>query len=293
VLQPSVPEAERATGAAPPLSLQTVEPYTKFYLTPSLNPDGSIRSVPEKSSIPIADLFPQVLFARLDERDTSGLTAQASPAVVINGLVTDKSVLNTTVNAWKKKSGPQAADELTVNMRPSAICLDPLDPRSPVTVVTPSIKALNGEAAIDDLPDLRAKIAARFGRQAGEVRIVEGCLPPGSYAINLVYGTGQAWTMPNEAGICQGPLEQPGGIGCIQQGQPGRPLLASQQARVWVAGQQTSGYCAGIAGQASQAAPANGTDHLDPSDYLAGVPKACLRPDETEESVRQQLDRKP
>lgn len=33
---------------------------------------------------------------------------------------------------------------------------------------------------------------------------IQGCLPKGRYAINVVYPDGQAWTVPNEAGACTG-----------------------------------------------------------------------------------------
>ena len=43
-------------------------------------------------------------------------------------------------------------------------------------------------------------LKAQFGRP---VVFQEGCLPQGRYTMNLVYGTGQAWSDPNEAGVCQ------------------------------------------------------------------------------------------
>jgi hypothetical protein len=49
-------------------------------------------------------------------------------------------------------------------------------------------------------------VAAALAPIFGNVTIVQGCLPPGRFAPNLVYPTGQAWTVPNESGSCS-PLE--------------------------------------------------------------------------------------
>ena len=44
-----------------------------------------------------------------------------------------------------------------------------------------------------------AALTPIFGKINGPV---QGCLPPGRYAPNFVYPTGQAWTVPNESGSC-------------------------------------------------------------------------------------------
>jgi hypothetical protein len=63
------------------------------------------------------------------------------------------------------------------------------------------------------------------------------CIPPGRYAINVVYATGQAWTVPNEAGHCA--IGE--GITLLDSsGKPGscglksRPVLTSQGTRAVV-----------------------------------------------------------
>jgi hypothetical protein len=66
-----------------------------------------------------------------------------------------------------------------------------------------------------DLFDASAVLASQ-SKLVREIAI--GCLPTGRYGINVVYPTGQAWTVPNEAGSCaatEGDVELP----------PGSPVL--------------------------------------------------------------------
>jgi hypothetical protein len=55
-------------------------------------------------------------------------------------------------------------------------------------------------------PDLPLFDADALKQAAGNlVRTVRrGCLPTGKYGMNVVYPTGQAWTVPNEMGACTG-----------------------------------------------------------------------------------------
>jgi hypothetical protein len=89
---------------------------------------------------------------------------------------------------------------------------------------------------VADEAALEATLSAQFGRS---VRIEYGCLPEGRYALNLVYETGQAWTVPNEAGVCA-PDEPPGeGICGV------RPKLFSQGVVVTLGAPRDPNYCAG------------------------------------------------
>ena len=284
VLRASVPEAEVAAGLAPPLSLQVGPPYTKLYLSARRTRSGALETTPEASTPELAELFPQVVLSKLDlARDPQGRTAQSEPANLVSGLVVDDRLLGTITSQWEGR-GVKPVDQVTALLRPSVICARPADPAAPLVLVTPSFRSLPtgadpaGEVVISDFARIREKLGARFGRPASQVKVVEGCLPPGTFGINLVQGTGQAWSLPNEAGVCQGPQEVDDGAGqCKQAGQAARPKLASQAARVRIAGlQQADGHCDQIAQRASSAAPANGADRLAPEDYLAGVPRACL-----------------
>ncbi len=283
VLSAGVPAAEVSTGLAPPLSLQVGPPYDRLYLSVHRTASGEIETTPEASSPPVADLFPQAVLGKLDlARDPLGLTPQASPAVILSGLVVDQRLLSTTAPTWATK-GVTPSESVNVLLRPSVICAQPTDPTAPLVLVTPSFRSRptttdpGGQAVVSDFVRLRTKLAERFGRSAEQVKVVEGCLPPGALGINLVYDTGQAWSLPNEAGVCQSPQEVDEGNGqCKQQGQPARPRLASQAARIRLVGLSEAGFCDTIAQRASDAAPANGADRLAPEDYLAGVPRACL-----------------
>jgi hypothetical protein len=282
VLRPGVPENEVATGLAPPLSLQVGPPFTRFFLSARRAASGDIETTPEGASPAIAELFPQAVFSRLAEReDPALLTTQAAPAVIASGLVVNERLLGTTAALWAKQ-GTLPSEELRILVRPSVICTRPADPSSELLLVTPSFRsrptpeAPEGEPVIGDPAALRANLAARFQKPIDKVKVVEGCLPPGKFGLNLVYGTGQAWSLPNEAGSCRTPLENPEGEGCKQQGQPARPALASQRFFLRIEGSQEGTYCDQIAAQAAARAETNGGDRLEASAYLAGVPVACL-----------------
>jgi hypothetical protein len=303
VVRPSVPEPEVSAGLAPPLSLQVGPPFTKFYLTARRNLAGAVETTPEGSNPAIAELFPQVVFSRINDRsDPALLTSQSDPAVIASGLVVNERILATTAALWDKK-GIEPVDELRVLMRPSVICTRPLDPSSELYLVTPSFRSRptakdpQGEVVIGNPTALRTNLAARFNKPIEKVKVVEGCLPPGKYGMNLVYGTGQAWSLPNEAGRCRSPLEveRPDNQTCKQEGKPARPILMSQRFHVTLEGAQEDGYCEQIAGIAAANAASNGADLLDASDYIAGIPVACLNADEraNPEILRQKMAKLP
>lgn len=257
VFRAGVPSDEQATAFASPLSLQAGPPYDFFRIYSTKNADGSPAVVPEKTppGIAIRDLFPQTILARLDWGDGTNQTPQAAPAVILQALVSKDGLLSAISDQDAKSPTVQAA------LRPSVICTQPEIPGSRIYLVTPSFKAENGEVVIDDPVELAGKVAARFGRSPADVSVIEGCLPPGRYSANLVYDTSQAWTLPNEAGVCSG-LEKPGGTGCVQDGIAGsRPLVASQAAYVRIGGYQKPGSCNATAEGVS---------------YVRGIPAVCL-----------------
>ena len=265
----SVPEAERETAAASPLNLQTVEPLTKFVLNAHTNADGEVLTIPEKPENPalnVADMFPQAIFAKLDERDGKLQTAQASPAVIIQGLVMREGKLTSTLAANPVVKEVSVIDTLTVGVRPSVICLNPTDTLATVYVVTPELTALNGEVVVNP-DDLIPKLIDTFGNRPN-IEVIDGCLPTGLFQTNLVYETGQAWTIPNEAGFCVG-AERTTSSGCIIDALgTGRPVLGSQQTILQIAGEREAGYCA--------------KKHAGDANYIQGIPKVCLRQDEIE-----------
>ena len=70
------------------------------------------------------------------------------------------------------------------------------------------------------------------------------CLPLGRYAIAMVYPDGQAWTVPNEAGVCSGSEGATDYAGLTCTLQP-RPVVYSQGARavVEVVAASDPAYC--------------------------------------------------
>jgi hypothetical protein len=265
------PTSERCLAVSPPYLLQAVAPYDKLYLYGDVDEQGNIKATPEKTPIPIPNLFPQAIFARLDPSDPKLQTPQASPAVIIQGLVLNEgSALKTTkatfFTADNKPLPPRVTDTVTVALRPSVICLNPLDPDATVYVVTPSVTALNGEVIIDR-EDIIPKVRKQLGNRPN-IEVLEGCLPLGQFQTNLVYGTGQAWTMPNEAGTCIPPFEPEtsAGSGLCRAGSFSRRVLPSQQGTIAIGAEREVGFCA--------------RQFSDPTIYKDGVPRVCLRADE-------------
>ena len=272
-LRAGLPDAEQARGAAAPYFLQGAPPLAKLWLYANTDANGVVKGIPESpKGLTVTDMFPQAIFAKLDTNaDGRNQTAQSAPAVILQGInLTDGNAKEGkfgTLLAGNALKTPRAADYVDIALRPTAICLDPFDVNATVYVVTPELKAFNGDVLVDPVV-LIPKLVAQLGNRP-HIKLVKGCLPRGAYQGNLVYNTGQAWTLPNEAGSCM-PLELPGaGDTCTQNGAT-RTLLASQAPILRIDGERETGYCDGV--------------KPDPSapelTYLHGVPTVCLRQDE-------------
>ncbi len=275
-VSPGVFDEERAAAAASPYFIQT----GAFVQLANTDRAGKVRGIPESpAGLTVADLFPQAIFAKLDPRLATNQQAQASPAVVIQGInLGKKGEFSSLLSASAK---PTTVDELTIAVRPTSICLDPLDPQKVVYAVTPSLTARNGETLAKP-EEIEPKLAAQLGRP--NVKLVRGCLPRGRYQFNLVYGTGQAWTVPNEAGACltdvltasgtvRAGQEQLAGDGVtcrqiVEAGPLARTVLKSQAMTLTIGPPDDAAFCDAI----------QGDDHagLTASDYCHGTPKACL-----------------
>ncbi|APR85541.1 Hypothetical protein A7982_10890 [Minicystis rosea] len=221
-----VDKTEIDQAAVSPFNLPVKSPAPTFAFNwQDVNNDGTLAliddHVPDSSIIP--SLFPLSIFSKLDD-ELGPLVPQASPAIILQGLTMYKDLPQTAFFA----PGTTAIDaSVTVGVRPAVLCLDPNDFTKHAKLVVTHKTDCTGNVVITDELGTKAALKRQFGR---EVDIVEGCLPQGSYALNLIYSTGQAWTVPNEAGVCQAlEASQDGGKTC---GDPTteahRPVLPSQ-----------------------------------------------------------------
>lgn len=194
------------------------------------NGDGRIDaldSIPETSLIPA--LQPVALLSKL----TSDPLAPQRPAVLLQGVTLLDGLLATAAAPIDLR---EARDEVLVALRPAVLCIDPLDPSAPGVLVNTHPTDAVGNPLVPDEAALEGSLSAQFGRP---ISLAIGCLPQGDYAINLVYDTGQAWSVPNEAGIC-GPGEalSDDGNRCGS-----RPRLASQSVVVQIGPPVDPAYC--------------------------------------------------
>ncbi|MCC6647757.1 MAG: hypothetical protein IT374_19580 [Polyangiaceae bacterium] len=311
-LRAGLPEAEQAAATDPRLAIQGMPPFNSYRLFPVRDADGDvIRTTP-----PIPDTFPQVIFARLDPTDTDRQTTFGNPAVIIQAVVSevDKPISSNLSLANAKTQ--KVVSEVQASLRPSAICAQPEDPYGPLYIVTPSVSAIDKSLVIADLDALRAVIAKRFRRPITDVRVVEGCIPPGKFSMNVVHDTGQAWTLPNEAGVCTGvggsvasTRERPtaDGAGCTLEHVAGaRPRLPSQDWNLFVGGRSEPGYCESLPLPIDASLPSSKRVDAAPevervtstgqkkrfAPYTLGIPSVCLTTAELEhpETVARRIE---
>ncbi|HEX8791530.1 MAG TPA: hypothetical protein VF765_11315 [Polyangiaceae bacterium] len=149
-------------------------------------------------------------------------------------------------------------DHLTVMLRPAVICFDqlfnPNEPDKRGNLVSPYLFGNSADMPPKNVPIVPLGLLQNDGTTLASVAnlvkpppnytagttspAVQGCLPTGRYSINVVYPTGQAWTVPNEAGACTGDASGEGAtdwnanpITCTIQP---RPVLRSQGPRAVV-----------------------------------------------------------
>ena len=221
---------EASAAAASPFFFPTSDPFL-LYSRQDVNGDG-VRDgqdhIPETPLIPA--LLPLGLLTKLSSG--SSLTAQ-SPAVVLQAVTLRDGLLGTAT------SPPDLAEpraEVLLALRPAVLCIDPHNPAEDGVLLNTHPDDGAGNVLIDDTASLEATLEAQFGRP---VHVTYGCLPEGRYALNLVYDTGQAWTVPNEAGVCaEGEPQKEGGAICGS-----RPRLSSQSVVVTIGPPGDPAYC--------------------------------------------------
>lgn len=258
-LMAGVPDAELTAGAATvndpklPFHFQTA-PYAKG--GGLLTWKDPTRKIPETLLVP--HIWPLVVFAKLQDSpdgtirstDPQALLPQGSktdPVVIVQGLTVWRDHLFETTafgNLPKPAAGPDdpdaRIDHVRVLIRPSVVCFHSGDAISEGGIlVTPFQKGEDPGSGMPerqkDIADLPAVIAALAPITRAGSAPQYACLPPGRYGINAVYPTGQAWTVPNEAGSCsklegktQGDFTPNYTLACSDKP---RPVLYSQGTR--------------------------------------------------------------
>jgi hypothetical protein len=227
-LQWGVPSAEFGRATSTPFQMQ-VAPVGQgidgvglfVWQNATLNPVSQMyepQGIPEGGGVP--ELWPQVVLTKLSDPHANG----PQPLVVLPtitllaGSVSD-SLAETRGAAMRGElydvADPQrprpvvfVQDHVTVALRPSVICVS--SSVNGGVLVTPHPVAATADIDCSNSPcvesgtpahpivpaDLLEKLSSVVSAAA------TGCLPIGRYAINVVYPNGQAWTVPNEAGLC-------------------------------------------------------------------------------------------
>lgn len=226
-------KTEADLAAAAPFQIPTKDPFL-LYSRQDVDGDGKITSadhVPDSALLPA--LFPVAVFVKLN--DGARIGSQVSPTIVLQGLTIYKSLF-ATATASATLSAPSS--EVVVGVRPAVVCIDTNDPAKKGVLLTshPDDKVGNVLIADDQVEGVKKSLFGIFKR---DFDIRYGCLPQGAYSMNLVYGTGQAWTVPNEAGVCA-PSEEPADNG---QTCGTRPRLASQDVVLTIGAPSDGQYC--------------------------------------------------
>jgi len=271
-LQWGVPGSELAIATASPFGMQlapfgqgprgagfllwqnaTLDPTTQAY-QPQQIPEGNVPR-----------LWPQVVLTRLSGNASASVSG---PIVVLEGITllasdtADRpdSLFGTAAaaaggslfDATAGRPTVWSQDHLTVVLRPSVICFP--SPLERGTLVTPHPTATSADldcstlpctaTGVPDQPIAPPDLLSKLGVQVKDA--VTACLPTGRYGISVLYPDGQAWTVPNEAGVCsgaEGTLDYPHLTCTIKP----RPVLYSQgnRAVVEVVAAQDPSSCQG------------------------------------------------
>jgi hypothetical protein len=218
-----LPPSEAKKGSESPFNLPVYpNPDPIVYSWQDVNGDGMLDIGDDHAAA--SDLLPSLLplsiLSKLTQSmpasPTDDLTAQASPAIILQGITIYQNLTNTlgwalnppTTNPSSPlNSRPQP--EVIVGITPAVICLNPTDfsDDAMAVLVVSHPTDCGGNALLMNEGDTLSALRKQFGRTVtvaqNSMGEVGGCLPEGRYALNLVYGTGQAWSNPNEIGVCQ------------------------------------------------------------------------------------------
>jgi hypothetical protein len=244
-----VPEKERdvATDLSGPFGFQ-------LPALPPADKGGLLVFLRRGAKVPGTDipaLWPKVVLVKLAslrdrQADPQSLVVQGTsdetritgkppgPLVLLDGITLfDDSLAKTVSGAPPGPSTAALRDHVTALVRPAALCLDSARPDQPGVLVTPHLVGQSADPA--ETGERPLFDASRIGSDPRVREFRRGCLPTGRYGLALVYPTGQAWSVPNEAGGCalaEGTVSVNGRIASCTE-KP-RPVLLSQGARAVV-----------------------------------------------------------
>jgi hypothetical protein len=210
----------------------------------------------------VASLWPLVVLTKLDTSTNPGsITAQGDathPVIVLQGITLlggdgtgdptkSDSLFNTATaeafgSLFNRANGQPTVytqDHLTVLVRPAALCFDTLfdatNPDKRGILVTPQLSAPTADLPPQPAMPIVPPSVLSSPQLSALVKgfPVQACLPTGRYAINIVYPDGQAWTVPNESGVCSSAEGSTNYTKLTCTIQP-RPVLRSQGERAVV-----------------------------------------------------------
>jgi hypothetical protein len=243
-------DAAKAPPFGFPFDPVTEAPPPFVFSWQDVNGDGAVDLVNDHipASTQVPSLFPLSILSKLADTvagdPPNELVPQASPAVILQGLTIYQNLGATALWGQVPPASGKATDfRLYVGLPPAVLCLDPNDASKHAKLVLSHLQDCLGNDILSDKASTVAALQKQFGRT---VDVVEACIPEGRYAINLVYGTGQAWTVPNEAGVCS-PLEPLKGDMCVEGTDPMAPhraLLKSQDVVLTIGPPDHPDYCA-------------------------------------------------
>lgn len=244
-----VPADEIDLAAVSPFFMPVKDPAATIYMTvQDSNRDGVVDdkdTVPESTLVP--SLFPLSVFSKLTPGNK--LRGQTQPRVVMQGLTLFQNLLTTTtkmpqpdpMDPTKYVAFQSFEKDVVVALRPAVVCVDPNDTSKPGTLLLSRQNAKTGAPIFSDETVVKQGLQRQFGRPFD---IKYGCLPEGTYAMNLIYPTGQAWTLPNEAGVCaESEPQSANGKQCVSGGTAPRARLVSQDAVVTISAPTDPAYC--------------------------------------------------
>jgi hypothetical protein len=253
-LRAGLPDNEKQNGANAPFYMH-IEQATFFTASFDLNRDGKLDTADHVIGTELGgNIWPLVTFTKIDASDPIKRTGQDKPRVLSSAITTLdgrlRNLLFQPFGSFSHFAQPIPKQEVTALIRPTGICFaDAQDPNGTTLIVTPHATDQLGNPTVGNIPLTVADVATQLRRNPSKTKLINMCLPRGELATNVIYATtGQAWTIPNESGICM-PGETPNGdtsckctVGCLKP-DTARPRLITQSAILEFAAPKDNSTC--------------------------------------------------